>query len=164
MPQIVKRVPISASAEKVWIVLADFGSAERWAPTVVRSSSSGQIKRGVGARRILTTTTGEVTEEVIIEWNEGHSFTFEIPDGLSSMIKALRETWLIRQSSKGTEVVVTMDYQIKDGALNSVMDFLVVGRILKKILVQNLAGLKYHMETGEIVTSKTAKLPIAAVA
>ncbi len=122
MPQIIKRVPISASAEKVWIALADFDSAERWAPTPRLIGPEERDFTTVGAKRVLTTTTGEVTEEVIVVWNEGHSFTFEIPDGLSSMIKTLRETWLVGQSSKGAEVVVTMDYQIKDSVLNSLIN------------------------------------------
>lgn len=163
MSQIIKRIGIGASADQVWNVLADLSGAEKWAPTVVESHCSSETQRGLGAERILTTSTGQVTEEIIIEWNEGHSFTFEIPKGLASVVKVLRETWSVEESPKGTVVVVRMDYQMKDGVINSLLDTLAVRRVLIKMLVQNLAGLKHHIETGERVTTKTAKLPVAAV-
>lgn len=163
MSQITKRIEINASAEQVWNVLADFGNVEKWAPTVVESHCSGDTQRGIGAKRMLTTSTGEVTEEVIVEWNEGCSFTFEIPNGLASVIKTLRETWSVEPSPQGTEVIVTMDYDMKDGIISFLLDALAVGRVLKKMLAQNLAGLKHHVETGELVTAKTANLPMAAV-
>ncbi|MDE3090959.1 MAG: SRPBCC family protein [Chloroflexota bacterium] len=163
MSQVTKRIPISASADEVWQVLADFGGVERWAPTVLQSHCSTEVHRGLGAKRILTTSTGETTEEVIVEWNEGHSFTFEIPDGLVSIIKILRETWSVEHSSQGTEVAVIMDYQMKDGIVYSILDALVAKRALKKMLVQNLAGLKQHIETGEIVTHRTTNLPVESV-
>ncbi|CAG0947014.1 hypothetical protein ANRL1_03557 [Anaerolineae bacterium] len=108
----------------------------------------------MGAKRILTTSTGETTEEAVVEWNEGQSFTFEIPNGLASIIKILRETGSVEHSSQGTEVVVTMDYHMKDGVVYSILDALVARRVLKKMLVQNLAGLKHQIETGEIETLK----------
>ena len=163
MTGINKRILINASREQVWQVIADFGGVERWAPTVVKSHCATEGKGGLGAKRILTTTRGGTTEEVIIEWNEGHSFTFEIPDGLALIVKTLRETWSVKESSNGATVVVRMDYQTKDGILSSILDSLFVRRELRWILVQNLAGLKHHIETGEIVTQKTTRLPVAAV-
>ncbi len=163
MTEINKRVLINAPREQVWQVIADFGGVERWAPTVVKSRCATEVKGGLGAKRILTTTRGNVTEEVIVEWNEGHSFTFDIPDGLALVIKTLQETWSVEQSSNGATVVVKMDYQTKHGILSSILDSLFVRRELRWILVQNLAGLKYHIETGGIVTRKTAGLPVAAV-
>ncbi len=49
------------------------------------------------------------------------------------------------------------------GVINALIDSIVVRRVLKKILVQNLAGLEHHIETGERATAKTAKLPVAGV-
>ncbi len=163
MPVITKQVAINALPDRVWQVLADFGTAEKWAPTVARSHISGDLKRGVGAKRVLTTTSGEATEEVVVEWNEGHDFTFEIPNGLANIIRILREKWSVEQASEGTVVAVTMDYETKSGALISLVERLVVRRALRNILVQNLAGLKYYIETGEAVTQATTKLPITAV-
>ncbi len=107
----------------------------------------------LGAQRILTTSTGHLAE-VIVEWNEGHSFTFEIPDGLVSIIKILRETWSVEPTSQGTAVVVRMSYETKNGIHYSLLDTLFVRRALKKMLTQNLAGLKHHIETEKGVIIK----------
>lgn len=162
MPNITKRIHIDAPLDKVWHVLADFGSAEEWAPDVAQSRCSSEVSQGVGAKRLITASTGDVTEEVVVEWNEGHGFTFEIPGGLASIIIKLREAWSVGNAATGTDVVVVMDYERKNGVVNSILDSLVVRRILKNMLVHNLAGLKYHVETGERVT-KTTRLPVAAV-
>ncbi len=163
MARITKRIPIDAPPEQVWQVLADFGAVEKWAPTVVRSRASSEIQRGVGAKRVLKTTSGEETEEEVIEWNEGHDFTFEIPNGLASIITILREKWSVEQASTRTVVAVIMDYQTKGGFFNSIVERLFVRRVLLKMLVLNLAGLKYHIEAGDTATQATKALPIAAV-
>ncbi len=163
MSSIIQRVAIGAAVDQVWEVLADFGRVDQWAPTVRESHCPTEAQRGRGAKRILTTSTGEVTEEVVTDWNEGQSFTFEIPKGLASIITVLRETWSVRQLPQGTEVSVSMEYQLKGGVIPSLLNTLAVRRVLKKMLVHNLAGLKYHVETGERVTSKTANLPVTAV-
>jgi ribosome-associated toxin RatA of RatAB toxin-antitoxin module len=160
---VIMRIPISASANKVWEVLADFGGVEKWAPTVVKCRRSTEANSGLGAKRILTTSRGDDTEEVIVEWNEGKSFTFEIPDGLASIVKTLSETWSVEQSPDGASVVVRMDYQMKNGILYSILDSLVVRHELRKLLVQNLAGLKYYLETRKTVTGLSTGLPIDAV-
>jgi ribosome-associated toxin RatA of RatAB toxin-antitoxin module len=161
--KLTKRVSINASQQEVWDVLANFGGVEKWAPTVVESHCSTEFNRGLGAKRILTTTRGDVTEEVIVEWSEGHSFTFEIPGGLASTVKTLRETWSVEQPPNEAVVVVKVDYQLKNDILNSIFDSLFVRRELERMLIQNLAGLKYHIETGGTVTRQTAGLPVAAV-
>jgi hypothetical protein len=149
--------------DKVWKVLADFGSLEIWAPTVIKCRGSTEANGGVGARRILTTASGDDTEEVIVEWTEGQSFTFEIPDGLASIVKTLRETWSVEPFPNGATVVVRMEYRMKAGLLNSILDSLVVRGKLRKILVQNLAGLKYYVETGKTVIGLMSDLPLNSV-
>ncbi len=163
MPRITKQVAISAPVAQVWQVLANFGAVENWAPTVVCSRASNELTSGAGAKRVLTTTSGEETEEVVIEWNEGRDFTFEIPDGLASIITILREKWSVEPASTGSVVAVAMEYHTKRGVFNSFVERLVVRRVLHKMLVQNLAGLKHHVETGEMVTQATKTLPVAAV-
>ena len=163
MPRIDKQVSIAASQERVWSVLADLSGLVKWAPTVAASSCSTDVVRGVGAKRIIHTTTGEVTEEVITEWDEGRSFSFEIPKGLASVVAVLRETWRVDSVPHGSVVVVTMDYEMQAGFIKFLVGILVVGRVLEKMLIQNLAGLKYHVETGALVTPKTSDLPVASV-
>ncbi len=162
MTQIVKRVWICAPSDTVWEVVADFGHAELWAPTVTKCECASAAKHGVGAKRILTTNTNTVTEETIIEWHEGQDYTFEITKGLPS-IAVLQEMWFVQRLPQGAEVIVGMGYQTKPGIFHAVVERVMMRRILTDMLVKNLAGLKHHVETGERVTAQTPHLPTSAV-
>ena len=162
MSELTKRIAIGAPTDKVWEVIADFGNVASWAPTIVDSRSTTEINRGVGARRMLDHKSGKIVEEVIVEWNEGHSFIFEIPNGFWP-IKNLREVWSVEPSPEGSVVVVTMDFEMQLGPLGVIMDLLILRWLMDRELVLGLAGLKHHVETGEVVTSGTAGLPVAAV-
>jgi hypothetical protein len=162
MSWLVKQVFIAAELNHVWDTLADFGNVARWAPTVIESHCTTPASRGVGATRNQTVVTGETVEEIIVEWNEHRNFTFEIPNGLASIIKTLRETWSVETFAAGTRVTVTMQYAMKGGWLGTLFDQLMVKQKLQGMLIQNLAGLKCHVETGEIITRQT-RLPLDAV-
>jgi hypothetical protein len=160
--ELTKRIAIGAPTDKVWEVLADFGNVASWAPTIVDSRSTTEVNRGVGARRMLDHKSGMVLEEVIVEWNEGHSFIFEIPNGLGP-IKNLRESWSVEPAPEGSVVVVIMNFEMKLGPLGEIMDLLILRLLTSRELALGLAGLKHHIETGEVVTSETSGLPISAV-
>jgi uncharacterized protein YndB with AHSA1/START domain len=160
--ELTKRIAICAPTDKVWEVIADFENVASWAPTIVDSRSTTEVKSGVGARRVLDHKSGQVVEEVIVEWNEGHSFIYQIPNGFWP-VKSLREVWSVEPSPEGSVVVVTMDFEMQLGPLGAIMDLLILRWLMDRELALGLAGLKHHVETGEVVTSETAGLPVAAV-
>jgi hypothetical protein len=162
MTQIVKRVWICAPPEAVWEVIADFGHVDLWAPTVTKCVCPGGKKRGVGAKRTLTTTRKTSAEETVIEWNEKKNLTFEITKGLPS-IALLQEAWYIQRWPQGTEVIVAMGYETKPGIFHRIVERVMMRGMLTDMLVKNLAGLKHHVETGQVVTPQTPHLPISAV-
>ncbi len=51
----------------------------------------------------------------------------------------------------GTIVSVSPDYQLKFGPIGALVDRLILGRQMRKGMDELLAGLKYHVETGELV-------------
>ena len=61
-----------------------------------------------------------------------------------------------------TEVVATIDYQLKGGPLGTLMDVAMARRQLGQGFTALLAGLKHHVETGETVDDTTG-LELAAV-
>ncbi|MBI5033521.1 MAG: SRPBCC family protein [Chloroflexi bacterium] len=160
MTEIVKRISITAPKDKVWKTIADFGGVAKWAPTLAESHSIG-ASQGVGAKRALTLHSGEVTEELVVAWDEGHSFTFEIPAGLKP-VETLSETWAVESIAEDARVTVRMHYKPRWGLGGIILDYLAIRPTLSNLLIQNLAGLKYHVETGKNVT-KTTDLPVSAV-
>jgi hypothetical protein len=92
---------------------------------------------------------------VITQWDQGRSLTFDIPGGLAKVVGFLQETWSVEATPNGSRAVVVMEYQSKFGFIGTVVTRLIVQPILAKMLAENLAGLKYHLETGEFVTQNT---------
>ena len=57
-------------------------------------------------------------------------------------------------NGEGTIVVATLDYQVKFGPLGTLLDKLIMGRLFRKGVIGHLAGLKYHVETSELVGNR----------
>jgi hypothetical protein len=51
----------------------------------------------------------------------------------------------------GTELTMTMDFELKMGVLGKALDWLVVGRKFKGNLELLLAALAVHLDTGETI-------------
>jgi hypothetical protein len=160
--RIVRSIRIHAPAEVVWREIADFGSVAAWAPAVEEAHCTSEVESGVGARRQLVTSTGDVVEEVITEWADGQSFTFVTPGGMARVVASLQETWSVAPDSVGSVVRVLIEYDTRSGPVGAAVDRLLIRRTLEKMLTQNLAGLKHRVETGESVTRST-DLPVSEV-
>ncbi len=154
MPHALERIHIAAPAPTVWETLADFGGVAEWAPTVRESHCATEASGGIGAMRILTTSTGDVVEEVIVEWDEGRSFAFEIPDGLRSVTGPIQETWSVEPTDGGCIVAASQDFRMKPPILGLVLGP-ILGGVLRKMLAQNLAGLKHHIEAAKTASADT---------
>jgi hypothetical protein len=157
----VKRVEVAAPPEATWRVIADFGAVASWAPAVVDAHCTTELSSGVGCGRSLTSSTGEVVEEVVTEWDEGHSLTFQVPGGVAQIVAFLQETWSVEAVPGGSAVVVLMEYRSRFGPAGAAATRLIVRPALAKMLAENLAGLKHRVETGQPVTRET-HLPIQA--
>lgn len=162
MPQITKRVDINASPEATWRIIANFGTVANWAPAVQEAHCPSDSTPGLGCKRSLTSSTGHVIEEVITQWDQGRSLTFEVPGGLAKIVGFLQETWSVEATPNGSRAVVVMEYRSKFGFAGMAVTRLIMQPVLAKMLAENLAGLKYHLETGEFVTQDT-NVPIQAV-
>ncbi len=162
MPKIIRRVEISALPADVWRTIADFGAVGNWAPHVTEAHCTTENGSGVGCSRSLTSSTGEVIEEVVTEWDEGRSLTFQVPGGLARVVAFFQENWFVEAAPGGSAVVVQMEYRSRFGPVGAGVTRLVVRPVLAKMLTENLAGLKHYVESGQIVTPET-NLPVSAV-
>ena len=62
----------------------------------------------------------------------------------------------VETDGDGTLVSVSPDYELKFGPLGVLMDKLFAGRQFRNGMAEMLAGLKHHVETGELVDDKVA--------
>ena len=161
MSRFTKQVKINAPTHQVWEVLADIGGIYKWNPGVAHSYSTSEENSGEGATRHcdLQTPGGKsfgYLEERTVDWREGESYKIAIYDS-NLPIKSNVVEFAVKAVEDGTIVSVSPEYAIKFGLLGSLMNRLFLQRKLQQGMEGLLAGLKYHVETGEIVESKLPK-------
>ncbi len=157
------QIRINATTEKVWEVLADFGGIYRWNPGVRHSYSTSESSHGLLATRHCELLTGDdYLDEQILEWRDGESFKVDIYETNLPLHRNVVD-FSIEADGSGTIVTVAPDYALKYGLLGRLLNQIVVGPKFKKGMEDLLAGLKYHIETGEVVGDQVPDMAPAAV-
>ena len=144
------RTRIDAPKDKVWEVLADIGGIYKWNPGVSHSYSTSEDGRGDGATRHCDLTRGGYLEERAADWHEAESFKIDVYE-TNLPLRSNVVQFSVDADGDRTIVGIAPEYRIKFGLLGLVMDRLVLPRLFKKGMKDMLAGLKYHVETGELV-------------
>ena len=151
MPRITATAKINASKEQVWEVLADLGAIYKWNPGVSKSYLTSGLAQGDGAERHCDLgTKGDFLKERALDWREGEGFKIEVYD-TNLPLKRNVVTFSLQSDGEGTVVSVSPDYELKFGPIGVVMDLLFARRQLRRGMEDLVAGLKYHVETGELV-------------
>ncbi len=163
MAKLVRHVPINASKEKVWDVLADFGGAANWAPTISESGSTTEANGGVGAERRCKHVKMGYIEERIVAWEDGRSLSYDVIKGLPFPMKSMNVTWSVNAAGDNAIVSGAMEFRMGLGPLG-VLPALMARLPMRKELQVSLAGLKQYIETGEVVTTTKDLAPTSLAA
>ncbi len=163
MTQISKQIRIDAPKDKVWEILADFGGVSNWAPTVVSAYSTTEANGGVGAERHCEVKRFGSIEERIPEWDEGRSYSYDVVDGVPAPMKYIRNTVSVCLDGDGTLVRFALEFEMKFGPVGALLERLAIRPLMRKTLTESLAGLKHHVETGEVIGEDT-ELPAVVTA
>ncbi len=142
---------IDAPVETVWSVLADLGSIDKWNPGVADSHSTSETTQGDGATRHCDLDDKNYLEERAFDWREGEGFKIDVTE-TSLPLKSNIVTFAIATEADGTRVTVTADYVLKFGPIGAIMDVLFAKRQAQQGFDGMMTGLKYHVETGELVS------------
>ena len=134
---------ITAPAEEVWAVLADFGRISVWAPNVDHSCLMSHQTDGVGTVRRIQTGRTTVVERVI-EWEAGERLSYTI-EGLPPVIRSVTNTWTLAEAFGATTVTLTSEI---DTGPKPPQKAIARGlaRTLGKASVQMLGGLNGHLK------------------
>ncbi len=152
---IIKKNKINASKKEVWDIISDIGAIQNFNPNVSKSFYTSEIKEGIGASRHCDLLPMGKVEERIISWKEGEEFTIEIYE--SKSVPFLGEgKFVLKEEGGKTDVTMSLTYRMKGGFLGSLIGVFMKGRI-SNAMEGTLAGLKHHIETGEIITGDVVK-------
>ncbi len=158
---VTSQIKIDAPAEKVWGVLADIGSIYKWNPGVVASHTTGEQSHGDGTTRHCDLDDKNYLEERTFDWREGESFKIDVFES-TLPLKSNIVTFQVTPDGDGTKTTVTADYVLKFGPIGKLMDILFAKRQAQQGFDDMMAGLKYHVETGELVGEEVPELTVAA--
>ncbi len=149
-------VQIDAPVDKVWRTLADLGSIDKWNPGVAKSYATSEATQGEGATRHCDLESGNAQlEERAFDWREGEGYKIDVYKSTLPLKRNI-VAFEIEPSGDGTLARVTADYQLKYGPVGALMDILIARRQVQQGFDEMLAGLKYHVETGELVQDHVA--------
>ena len=152
MPTVSAGDSIRSRASSVWEVLSDFGGIEKWSPVVVRSVSTTAANQGVGAARHCDLFPRGSVEEQIVEWDPEARLGINVDP--AGPIRAQRSDFHIAADGGGTRVTMAIAFELHSEATDRLE---AIESALRAAAEGSIAGLKYYVETGEVVGTQVPK-------
>ncbi|MBU2972197.1 SRPBCC family protein [Pseudoalteromonas sp. C2R02] len=150
-------IKVNVCASKIWKVLEDFSSVEKFATTIKSSPIVNDISTGLGAKRLCTFNDGSSLVEEIIEFNEGQGYKMVLSE-FSLPLKNMYAQMSVKEIDENScEISMSSDFVVKGGPLGWVMGRLIMKPVMKGVFKKVMSGLAYHSVTGELIGEK---LPI----
>jgi len=147
-------IKVNVPAAKIWQVMGDYSSVEKFATTIKSSPIVSEISSGIGAKRKCTFNDGSSLVEEVTQYQEGEGFTMELSEHalpLRSMSAQMR----VREiDSNSSELFMSADFVVKGGPFGWLLGFLVMRPIMKGVFKKVMGGLAYHTLTGERIGEK----------
>ena len=142
---------VNGSIAPAWEAISKMGAVQDWHPNVARATVLTTYDTGIGASRRVEFQDGNSVVETVIEESEQQFTKVEMTE--SPMIKEALVTIRTKErSADTTEVTFSIDYSLKFGPIGWLIDAVMMKRIFGKVFPIALAGLSYHLETGNLVT------------
>lgn len=148
-----KSLRVNVPSEKIWEVLNDFSSVERFATTIKSSPIVGDKKSGLGAKRLCTFENDSSLVEEIIDYQEGRSIKVEISDFALPLKSMHAEMGVEKIDANSSEIFWSADFVVKWGPIGWLLGFLAMRPVMKGVFTKLLSGLAYHAATGEALGS-----------
>ncbi|OUS36750.1 hypothetical protein A9R01_05410 ['Osedax' symbiont bacterium Rs2_46_30_T18] len=149
-----KAIKVNIPAAKIWQVLGDFSSVEKFATTIKTSPIVGDISSGVGAKRLCTFNDGSSLVEEIIDFQEGQGFKMVLSE-FSLPLKSMHAEMRVKEIDANTsEIYMAADFVVKAGPLGWLLGHLIMRPVMKGVFKKLLNGLAYHSVTGKPVGEK----------
>lgn len=146
MPSVRSEVTVGAPPARVWEVLADFGTIERWSPVVAKSYCTTDQTTGVGAERHCDLYPRGAVEERVLESTPETLLGIHVEAG--GPIVSQRSDFRLRPEDGGTAVTMAIEFELAPEATAAAN---AVAEALQAASDGTVAGLKRHIETGEVI-------------
>lgn len=144
-----KDIIINASKEKVWDLLFNrFDEVNRFNPIIEGSHHVTGAKGEVGCERYCAMSEKKGVKEKIVDARGTESFDIDVIEGNLPMVDELLGTYDLEAiNSNQTRVRFTAQFHPELSLMTGMLRIM-LGKMLQKMLI----GLKFHLETGLLVT------------
>ncbi len=158
------QIEVDAPIDDVWEALADFGNVANYSPGVVSSHITSDDVTGLGATRHCSLALfGASVEERIVGWREQELLEIDIYEtNRFPIVTNAGATFILESAGDGTVLDGAIHYDLKYGPVGSLMHSMSIQKQTDRSWRLFLAGIKQHVETGEIVGKET-RVPVEAV-
>jgi len=148
------KMRVNIPAPKVWEVLRDFSSIERFSVNVEKSPLLDGVSAGLGTKRKCDFYDKTSVIEEIIEFDEGKGFRVRLTE-YSMPLKSLHASMKVEAvDANSSDIYMSMDYVVKGGPFGWLMGFFMMRPMMKRIIKGVVTGLAYHSSTGNTVGNK----------
>jgi len=147
-------IKVNVPAAKIWQVMGDFSSVEKFATTIKTSPIVSDISSGLGAKRLCTFNDDSSLVEEIIEFQEGQGFKMVLSE-FSLPLKSMHAEMRVKEiGANSSELYMSSDFVVKAGPLGWLMGFLIMRPMMKGVFKKLMSGLAYHTVTGKRIDEK----------
>lgn len=152
--EVIVDITTNNSKEQVWDLLFNrFGEVNLFNPIIDGSHHTTGTPGEVGCERQCDIDSKNSVQERIVAARGNDSFDIDIIKGGLPMMKTMKGTFDLEAiHTERTRVQITMRFNTKPAFMALLMKGM-MGKMLFKMLV----GLKYHLETGNLVTKENIK-------
>ncbi len=154
MKRIEKEIVINASKEATWDLLFNrFGEVNNFNPLIEGSHHHSGEKGEVGCERQCQLSPTSTITEKITGARGNDSFDIDIVDGGLPMMDEMKATFNLEAiGSNKTKITFVTLFSTKPGFMAGLMKGMVENMLFKMLI-----GLKFHLETGELVDKENSK-------
>jgi uncharacterized protein YndB with AHSA1/START domain len=140
-------IGIAAPVDAVWKAVGDLVAVQHWNPMVASARYTSAQREGVGATRRCELKPKGWVEERVWEWNPPHVIGLEVAASEWPVVFMKWRTEL-RKDGGATRITQRMDYKVKFGPLGTLIDLVMMRRMLNRGIRETFEGLKRHVESG----------------
>ena len=152
-----RNLVINAGVETVWEELSRFMHIDEFAPMVKSVEALTDGANGVGSKRRCHFEDGGSMAEEVVDWNENKNYRVLLSETEPMPLKrAFAEIAIEAQGPAQTNVVWSMDYQVKWGPLGWLMGQTMMKMMMAKVLDANLNGLADKVLSRQSVSASAA--------
>ncbi|MBL4624271.1 MAG: SRPBCC family protein [Flavobacteriales bacterium] len=145
------QISVNASKAESWDLLFNrFGEVNVFNPVIEGSHHTTGAPGEVGCERQCDIDSKTSIHEKIVAARGNESFDIEIIEGGLPLMDKMYATFSLSETAPNKTVV---EFTMKFNTKPAFMAFLMKG-MLAKMLYKMLIGLKYHLETGSLVTKE----------